>query len=135
MINPLKVWRVYKSQVERDKELDEIAVRFLSMGFNDGRCPKCPGVLGDPVRSSGLAIRLIEVYKLDLAIGTTYNQCRIVLKRENWQHPIDPTSNYMNGRFLANEPIDEIQDIYAFGFTLNEAVCKCLILARKAGVI
>lgn len=135
MINPLEVWRVYKRYTARQKELDNIAAEFNDLNFSDGRYDGCTNILGDPLRDVGVAIRLAKKYKIEFHIGMSYGDCRAVISKDNWEHPINPHSDFRRGRFRVDEPIDEIQDIVAFGFTINEAVCKCLILAKNAGVI
>lgn len=135
LFNIKAAYRLYIKTENRNDILDSIRVKFNSYGFDDGRYDGAKDVSGDPLRDAGTAIRLIKRYNLDLHIGMSYGDCRCVLEKTNWQNPLNKDiDSYDYGTFTLINP-DDVESIYAFGFTVQEAVAKCLINARIAGVI
>jgi hypothetical protein len=125
-----RAYFIYNRRLDTDKRLDEIRQEFDKYDFTDGL--KGGGILGDPLRDSGTILRLVRHYGIDLYVGTCYGDCRAVIEKKHWKNAI---SGPLIGRFLVYEHPDSVDDIYAFGRTVNEAVCKCLICAKTAGVI
>lgn len=83
----------------------------------------------------GTAGRYITKYGLTVGCGTCYNDVRVDLPKDKWHHPLNgniPTGHYGTWYDMNWE---EVQSIYGYGSTLNEAVYKCLLNARTAGVI
>lgn len=128
--NIKRAYNIYNHRIYIDKRLEEIRKEFYKFDFDDGLTGN--GILGDPLRDIGTAIRLIKHYKMDLHVGTCYGDCRAVITKENW---INPISGPLEGRFTTNENIKEVDSIYGVGPSVNEAVCKCLIFAKIARVI
>lgn len=92
-------------------------------------------VPGNPALDVGSALQLATKYKLELIKGTCYGDCRAILDKCNWQHELDECiCSFDYGTFMHKLP-EEVGSIYAFGHSVQEAVCRCLLNCKTAGVL
>ena len=126
--------KLYFATKERDAELFNLFSTFLSYKFDYSVVSGCKSCFS-PLRHTGICIQLIHNYGIELHKGLSSSDCRAVLPKSKWQYPINKdVRSFKYGTFMEMNP-DEVQDIVGFGRTVNEAVCKCLINAKVAGVI
>lgn len=127
-------YKLYFDTKRRDAELFDLFSAFLSYDFSYtviGGCKVC----FSPFRYVGICVQLIHNYGIELHKGLSSSDCRAVLPKSKWQYSINKdVCSFKYGTFMEMNP-GEVQDIVGFGKTINEAVCKCLINAKIAGVI
>lgn len=130
------VYKLFFDWLDQARTNEAVDAKIRELGFTDGRHKDHGGILGSPICDPGTAVKLMTHYNIKLSIGTSYGNCRANLSRQYWQHPIDPNKKPGEfGAFFADTPHDEIDDIYGFGRTVNEAICRCLINCKTAGVL
>lgn len=118
-----------KIQQEKKEELIILGDRVRELGF---RCTAY-----NPGESVTAAIRLMEEYGMGLTTGIA--SYIIFLPKEKWERELNldvPAGQY--GSFfkdIETKAKKGKQSIDGMGFTIQEAVCKCLINARNAGVL
>lgn len=89
----------------------------------------------DPTIYIGSALKLADHYHLTLHRGLDFGHCIASLPREQWRSSIPGgTDPWLYCDFVKRDP-ESILCINGWGETVQEAVCKCLVRARKAGVI
>lgn len=127
-----KILELYFKNEEQSKYADGMDKKINVLGFVDG---KTAGILGSPMRDIGTALRLIEHYKLEMNVGTCYGDCVVYLDRQNWKYPLDEAVSQFSYGVWRERKHDDISSIYAYSSSLNDAICKCLINCRQAGVL
>jgi hypothetical protein len=114
---------VYKRYKEAWKEENEIAETMKSLGLKaDTRI--------------GGAIQIANQYGIEFDIGTTGWDCRAILRRSKWHNPIDRNVSLETLSFFRiPQSYEQIQEFQGISPRIEIAICKCLIIARTAGVI
>lgn len=108
---------------EKIKEEREIALKMQSLNLY-------------PVVNIGNAIKEANRYGLEFNVGTAGYDCRAILPRSKWKKPIDKTVPLkMLAFFTIPQSYEEIENIQGISDRIEIAICKCLIMARIAGVI
>ena len=124
-------------QERRDREFVELGEEVQRMGLT--KLPNIPEFFSNPGEYLGTAIKIANYYGIVFGIGMTYSGCRALLPREKWQRELNlsvPSGNY--GTLYGDTTIEkkkELENIIGMGNNIREAVCKCLIYARNAGVL
>ena len=124
-------------QEQREEELIELGQEVQRMGF--AGLSIIPEFFSNPGEYLGTAIKIANHYGIVFGLGMTHYGCRAFLPRERWQRELNlavQAGNY--GSFFQDIPIEEkkeMENIVAIGNDIKEAVCKCLIYARNAGVL
>lgn len=125
------VYIAFNGWTEQKAINELLGITVKNLGFLNNR-----NVYGNVGVNIGSAIKLMNQYNVKLHIGTSFGECRAVLNKENWQHPIDKSRRSGEfGSFWGSQPHNEINCISGFGATVGEAVCKCLINCKTAGVL
>lgn len=132
-MNLFSRWRESRRRRREASERKEYLFSLRNFLSSEGIVADGPG---NPTLDIGQALRLADKYGVELHVGMTYADCRAVLPRSRWAGEIlaGVRSEHF-GAFLANEPHEQIDSIYAFSHEVPEAICKCLRNARIAGVI
>lgn len=118
-----------KIQQKKEEELFALGARVQELGF---RCTAY-----NPGENVTAAIRLMEEYGMELTTGIA--KYIVFLPKEKWERELNlnvPAGQY--GSFFKDVEIEvkkKRQNIDGMGITIQEAVCKCLINARNAGVL
>lgn len=129
--NIRSIYVVFNRWIEQEAADELLGVTVKNLGFLNGS-----NVYGNVGINIGSAIKLMNHHNVKLHIGTSFGECRAVLNKEDWQYPIDKSRQSGEfGSFWANQPHNEINCISGFGTTVGEAVCKCLINCKTAGVL
>lgn len=129
--NIRSIYVVFNRWIEQETADELLGVTVKDLGFLNNS-----NIYGNVGVNIGSAVELMNRYNIKLYIGTSFSECRAVLNKENWQHPIDKGRQSGEfGSFWANQPHDKINCISGFGATVGEAVCKCLINCKTAGVL
>lgn len=124
-------------QERRDRELVELGQEVQRTGLT--KLSIIPEFFSNPGEYLGTAIKLANHYGIVFGIGMTHWGCRALLPRDKWQRELNltiPAGNY--GSFFQDIPIEDKENmeyIIGIGNNIREAVCKCLIYARNAGVL
>jgi len=120
----------YRLWLEREAEREnaiKLAKRLSDLGFTWGG--------GCPARDVSPALKLAQRYGVEFHVGLAYCDCRAVLPQSQWVRPPDPaTDPFLFGIFY-RQPLEQISEVVAFGFSVQEAVCKCLENAARAKVV
>jgi hypothetical protein len=82
----------------------------------------------------GWALEFAKQYKVNLHGDDLMKVCADISEKGS-VNPINPGVSQFSYGVFTEKPVEEIEAIFAFADTVEEAVCKCLINARKAGVI
>ncbi len=126
-------YRVFNKWVEQKANNELLGVTIKDLGFLDRSNLYIYGNVGVSI---GSTIKLMNYYNVKLHVGTSFGECRATLDKGNWQYPIDKNRQSSEfGSFFADQPHNEINCISGFGATVGEAVCKCLINCKTAGVL
>jgi hypothetical protein len=128
----MKFFNLFHKQKPIEPTLDEyLYQRMKDLGF-EGK--EGLSIYSNPTKDLGDAINWAKKYNLELFGKTAFNICAD-LDKKFWKSKINPTiCQWAYGRLL-QQPLDEINSINGFGRSVQEAVCRCLINARIAGVI
>lgn len=124
-------------QERRDRELVELGEEVQRMGLT--KLSIIPEFFSNPGEYLGTAIKVANYYGIVFGIGMTHSGCRALLPREKWRRELNlavQAGNY--GSFFQDISIEEKKEmeyIIGIGNNIREAVCKCLIYARNAGVL
>lgn len=90
-------------------------------------------ILGNPLIHPTTIIRMMEHYKVQIAIGTCYGDCRAYIEKKDWSFPLNEDVTAWDCGYLDNK--SKADCVYGWGNTINKAVCKCIITAKEVGVI
>lgn len=124
-------YRVFNKWIEQKANNELLGTTTKSLGFLDSG-----NIYGNVGINIGSTIKLMNRYNVKLHIGTSFGECQAVLNKEDWQHPIDRSCQSGEfGSFFADRLHNEIDHTGGFGATAGEAVCKCLINCKTAGVL
>ena len=99
------------------------------------------GALGRGVLSAsatlhiGQAIKLANQYGIRLETGTCAGDCRAVLERDKWLHPIAPSADPWSYSLFTLKRPDEVGAIEAMSRWPEIAIAQCVVNAKNAGVI
>jgi len=116
--------RKVKSAVQADVLLEELQ----GLGFE--------WRLGSPAHDIGIALEMADQFGVEIHRGMCYADCRASIPKERWKYPLNTEiKSGRYGSFLEEQDPDEIESIYGYGGDVPEAVSRCLIHARIAGVI
>lgn len=127
-----EIFSNFRRELEDKQKIDRLNQAMLQAGFIQGGRFSYPS----PAIHIGLAIEMAENFGIEIHIGTCYGDCRAVLPKEKWRYSLNTSVKSGSfGTFLADMNPKDIHEIYAFGSTVQEAVCKCLLNCRTAGVI
>lgn len=129
-------YKLFFGWLDQARTNEVVDAKIRELGFLTPR-DESAGIIGSPSCDVGTALRLASRWGVQLAAGTASNsQCHALLRKDMWQGLIDPDKKSGEfGGFFADTPHDEIDHIYGFGHTVNEAVCRCLINCKTAGVL
>jgi hypothetical protein len=122
--------RLYSENACAEKRREEAASLTYEL--------KCHGYtwrIGDPACDIGTALDLANNYKVEIQRGTCYGDCVAFILKQDWQYELyRGVCSFAYGTWTYREP-DQIEDIAAWGHSVQVAVCKCLINAAVAGVL
>ena len=99
------------------------------------------GALGRGVLSAsatlhiGQAIKLANQYGVRLETGTCAGDCRAVLEKDKWLHPIAPGADPWSYSLFTLKRPDEVEVIEAMSRWPEIAIAQCVVNAKNAGVI
>ena len=83
----------------------------------------------------GYALWLADQFGIELHIGTCYGDCRAVLPKERWLHPIAPDADQWSYSLFIRQDPAKVTDIQGMSRWPEIAICQCVVNAKKAGVI
>lgn len=121
-------YRLYK---QRQEDLKEAKAYYDIIGY----ICKANNITANPAVYIGSALRLASLYKMTFGEGTSYGDCRVDLPRSSWQQPLNETVSQFEYGVWYEKPVNEIDSIFAYRHRLELAICRCLVFAKKAGVI
>lgn len=129
-------YKLFFDWLDQARTNEVVDAKIRELGFLTPR-DESAGIIGSPSCDVGTALRLASRWGVQLAAGTASNsQCQASLHKDMWQGLIDPDKKSGEfGGFFADTSHDEIDSIDGYGCTINEAVCRCLINCRTAGVL
>lgn len=134
MLSSDEIWEaVYRTIVSLNAVDHEIRVEFDNDSFLVNYGDRI--ILGNPLVHTGTALRLAKNFNIKLSAGTSFGDCRADINKEDFLCSINPHVDQFSYGVWHKKPVEEIDSIYAYGTTVNEAVVKCLVFARRAGVI
>lgn len=129
--NIRSIYVVFNRWIEQETADELLGVTVKNLGFLNNS-----NVYGNVGINIGSAVELMNHYNIKLYIGTSFGECQATLNKEDWQHSIDKRRQSGEfGGYWANTPHNKINHISGFGATVGEAVCKCLINCKTAGVL
>jgi len=113
----------------KEAELSALREEFSSLGL--GKFVR----LGDPTQNIGTALELVDHFGLILSRGTCFGDCVACLNKENWKNSISEIADVWDYCTWVEKPRGEVTYIDGYGRTVPIAVCRCLVSARRSGVI
>lgn len=119
--------------LERERERVAFARSTLAQMKREGLVDS--SFVGNPAEHIGSTMKLATRWHLTLVKGTCYGDCKAILHENCWLKPVNRhIPSWVYGTFTLKEP-DDVHEICGFGHSVQQAVCKCLLNAKTAGVI
>jgi len=97
----------------------------------------CPGAFRHGLAASdiGQALWLADQYGIELHIGTCFGDCRAVLPKDRWAHPIAPDADQWSYSLFMRQDPAKVTSIQWISHWPEIAICQCVVNAKRAGVI
>ena len=83
----------------------------------------------------GQALWLADQFGIELHIGTCFGDCRAVLPKERWLHPIAPDADQWSYSFYVRQDPAKVTSIQRISRWPEIAISQCVVNAKRAGVI
>ena len=127
--NAYRLWLENKQNLEEAQQVYQELKQYNLL--DEIRCLP----FSNPARNIGSAIKLAKQYNVTLHSGTCYGDCRAELSKDDWIADIHPNVYVWDYCDFILKPREEIDRINAWHRNPEMAICRCLIRAKKSGVI
>lgn len=126
--NAYSLWKDDKEEFDETWQVFEQLKRYCLLD----------GILPDHINPAlffGQAIKFAEEYHITLHTGTCYGDCRAELHKDDWLYDIHPSTDVWDYSDFTLQNKENVDRINAWNLEPATAICKCLIRAKKCGVI
>ncbi|MBU1173416.1 MAG: hypothetical protein KKD44_27930 [Proteobacteria bacterium] len=129
-----QMWDVTQDEMKRRGEAERLGDLLEELDLPERGCP---GAFkrGLAAWEIGQALWLADQYGIELHIGTSFCDCRAVLPKERWLHPIAPDADQWSYSFFIRQDPAKVTSIQAMSRWPTIAICQCVVNAKRAGVI